>query len=230
MAQGEVFVSYSQPDYDVAHELVARVEASGIRCWIAPRDIPPGESWPAAIIGAINTARVMVLVFSAAANSSPQVCREVERAVNRGVRVLPFRIADVVPTAELEFFLSSRNWMNAFPPPRSPHYAQLCTCLNTMLATPTNTLRPAEPALHVQPDLQPSPPQPRLVIEPANLRRLESELAFYIGPIAEWVVSCAAGGARSVDSLVVQLGAEITSEAQRRKFISTCHQWLRSAG
>ena len=228
MAQGDVFVSYSQPDHVVAHELVARVEAGGIQCWIAPRDVPLGESWPAAIIGAINNARVMVLVFSAAANSSPQVCREVERAINRGVRVLPFRIADIVPTADLEFFLSSRNWLNAFPPPFEPHFEQLCTCLNTILASPTNTLRPEHPTLHVQSEPQPSQVRPRLVIEPANLRRLETELAFYIGPIAEWVVRCAAHGAQNVDALLLQLGAEIASETQRRKFIHTCHQWLRT--
>ena len=229
MAQGEVFVSYSQPDHAVAHELVARVEAGGIPCWIAPRDVPLGESWPAAIIGAINHARVMVLVFSAAANNSPQVCREVERAINRGVRVLPFRIADIVPTADLEFFLSSRNWLNAFPPPLEPHYQQLCACLNTILATPTNTLRAEPAALHVQTELQPSQLRSHLVIEPANLRRLETELAFYIGPIAEWVVRCATHGAQNVDALLQQLGSEIPSETERRKFIQTCHHWLRAA-
>jgi TIR domain len=230
MAQGDVFVSYSQPDHDVAHELVARAESNGIQCWIAPRDVPPGESWPAAIIGAINNTRVMVLVFSAAANSSPQVCREVERAINRGVRVLPFRIADVVPTADLEFFLSSRNWLNAFPPPLDPHYAQLCVCLKTMLANPTNTLRPEEPAVRVQSELQPGALRPRLLVEPAHLRRLETELAFYIGPIAEWVVRCAAPQAQNVEALLRHLGAEIASETQRQKFIQGCHQWLHAAG
>jgi hypothetical protein len=226
MAHGEVFVSYSQPDHALAHELVARVEAAGIQCWIAPRDVPVGESWPAAIIGAINKARVMVLVFSAAANSSPQVCREVERAINRGVRVVPFRIADIVPTADLEFFLSTRNWLNAFPPPLEPHYQQLCTCLNTILATPTNPLRPEQPALQVQTEPQVSQSPAHLVIEPATLRRMETELAFYIGPIAEWVVRCAAHSAQNIDALVLHLGSEIPSETQRRKFIHTCHQWL----
>ena len=37
----------------------------------------------------------MVLVFSASANASPQVRREVERAVHKGVIVLPVRIEDV---------------------------------------------------------------------------------------------------------------------------------------
>ena len=89
MARGEVFVSYSQPDIDVARELVSRVAAHGIECWIAPGDAHPGADW----IDAIFTARVMVLVFSASANWSPQVRCEVKLAEDREVSVLPFRIA-----------------------------------------------------------------------------------------------------------------------------------------
>jgi hypothetical protein len=85
MAPCDVFVSYSQSDHDAAHELVARVESTGIRCWIAPRDITPVADWAEEIVDAIAASRVMVLVFSASANNSPQVRREVERAVHRGV-------------------------------------------------------------------------------------------------------------------------------------------------
>ena len=79
----EVFISYSQPDYDCAMELVARVESEGISCWIAPRDIAPSADWAAEIIDAISNSRVMILVFSASSNDSPQVRREVERAVHK---------------------------------------------------------------------------------------------------------------------------------------------------
>jgi len=134
VARGEVFVSYSQPDIDVARELVSRVEAHGIECWIAPRDVP-GADWFRAIINAIATARVVVLVFSASANCSPQVRCEVKLAEDRGVRVLPFRIADVAPSKTFEYcFLRSQPWVDAFPPPLAPHYARLCTFLSTIPA------------------------------------------------------------------------------------------------
>jgi hypothetical protein len=64
--------------------------------------------------------------------------------------------------------------------------------------------------------------------EAANLRRLESELAAHIGPIAKWVVSRAAVDASNVDALLVQLGGQIESETERRKFISGCREWLRA--
>ena len=94
----EVFVSYSQPDRECAFELVAQLEAGGVDCWIAPRDIAPAADWAAAIIEAISNARIMVLVFSASSNASAQVRREVERAAHKQVRILPFRVENVLPS------------------------------------------------------------------------------------------------------------------------------------
>src|SRR6202171_1620573 len=97
--------------------------------------------WAAEIMDAISSVRVMILVFSANSNLSPQVRREVERAVHKQLSVLPFRIENVLPSKSLEFFLSAQHWMDAFPPPREPHYARLCTYLKTQL-----TAEPARPA------------------------------------------------------------------------------------
>ena len=43
----------------------------------------------------------MVLVFSASANDSPQVMREVERAVSKGIPIIPLRIEDVPPSKSM---------------------------------------------------------------------------------------------------------------------------------
>lgn len=130
-----VFISYSQADRECAQEMVAQLEAEGVRCWIAPRDISPSADWAAEIIDAISEARIMVLVFSASSNHSPQVRREVERAVHKGVAVLPFRIEQVLPSKSLEFFLSSQHWMDAFQPPRGEHYRALARYLRSHLGT-----------------------------------------------------------------------------------------------
>jgi len=42
----DVFVSYAIEDKLIADAIVAKLEAAMIRCWIAPRDIPPGADWP----------------------------------------------------------------------------------------------------------------------------------------------------------------------------------------
>ncbi|HJZ15125.1 MAG TPA: toll/interleukin-1 receptor domain-containing protein [Stellaceae bacterium] len=229
MARGDIFVSYcTKSDRDAAYDLVAHVESRGIECWIAPRDVQGGMEWAAEIVNAITVAKVMVLIFSASANASPQVRREVMLSVHRGVRVVPFRIEDIEPAASLEYFLGGNQWLDAFPPPLEPHYARLVVCLNTLLATPTNP-PPRRDA--------PSPPAgprsaqmyPRVVIEAANLRRLESDLAVYIGPFAQIAVHRAAAAAPSVDALLEALGGQIESETDRRKFLTGC-RWLRPPG
>jgi hypothetical protein len=227
MARGDIFVSYcTKSDRDAAYELVAHVESRGIECWIAPRDVQGGMEWAAEIVNAITVARVMVLIFSACANNSPQVRREVMLAVHRGVRVVPFRVEDIAPAASLEYFLGGHQWLDAFPPPLEPHYARLVICLNTLLATPTNP--PPRRETLPPPAAAPAPGQvhPRMLIETANLRRLESDLAAYIGPFAEIAVHRAVAAAPNVEALLEALGGQIESESDRRKFLSGC-RWLR---
>lgn len=229
VAPSKVVISYTQPDWDLACELVAHVEASGIACWIAGRDVPLGADRATEIVNAIATARVMVLVFSASANSSTDVRREVERAFDRGVAMLPFRIAEVVPSSSLEYFLSGHKFFDAYPPPLAPHYARLCARLNTLLRGSTDTTQPPDATLPPAPVLHASEVPPRNV-DAASLRRLESELAVHIGPFAEYAVRHAAHASSDIDALLDQLGNHIDSEADRQQFVSSGRQWLHAAG
>ncbi len=129
----DVFISYSSKDKPVADATCATLEAQGIRCWIAPRDIRPGSDWGEAIIDGINDARVFVLVFSSNANVSVQIKREVERAINKGLPVIPFRIENVMPVKSLEFFLSTPHWLDAFSPPMEQHLLYLASVIRSIL-------------------------------------------------------------------------------------------------
>src|SRR5687768_15406700 len=121
----DAFISYSSKNKLTADAACATLEAAGVRCWIAPRDIAPGADWGETIIDAIAGSRVMVLIFSEHANQSPQVRREVERAVNKGVAIVPFRIEDVKPCKSLEYFISVPHWMDACRGPMEEHLARL---------------------------------------------------------------------------------------------------------
>ena len=88
----DVFISHSSKDKTVADATCAYLEGQGVRCWVAPRDIRPGANWGASIVEAIRGARVMILIFSSHANASPQIKREVERAVHFGVGFIIFVI------------------------------------------------------------------------------------------------------------------------------------------
>src|SRR6202171_3697207 len=95
----DAFISYSHEDKPAADAACAALEARGIRCWIAPRDIDPGQDWAASIVEAIRGARIRLPVCSRHANQSAQVKREVERAASSGKAILPLRIDDVLPEA-----------------------------------------------------------------------------------------------------------------------------------
>lgn len=129
----DVFISYSSKDKTAADAVCAALESNGIDCWIAPRDIVPGETWASSILRGIEGCRAMVVVFSAHTCASPQICREVERAVHRGVLIAPIRIADVMPEGDLEFFLSSCHWMDALSPPIEKHLREFATKVKALL-------------------------------------------------------------------------------------------------
>ena len=133
----EVFVSYATADKPVADAVCATLERHGVRCWIAPRDILPGLDWGAAIVDAIGASKVMVLVFSAAANKSPQIKREVERAVHKGVAIIPLRIEDVPLGKTLEYFISSSHWLDAYTPSVEAHLDRLAETVKLLLARPS---------------------------------------------------------------------------------------------
>jgi hypothetical protein len=138
----DVFVSHSSKDKPTADAVCAVLESQGIRCWIAPRDIIPGREWGASIIEAIKGAKVMVLIFSTHANGSPQINKEVERAVNKGIPVIPMRIEEIVPTESLEFFLSSNHWLDAFSPPLERHLQYLAQVVRQIIGGPVKEVLP----------------------------------------------------------------------------------------
>ena len=129
----DAFVSYSSEDKAAADATCAVLEGAGIRCWIAPRDIRTGAEYGAAIIEAIDHCRVMVLVFSSSANASRQIHREIERAVAKGLPILPVRIEEVAPTKSMEYFLGAIHWLDALTPPLEQHLQKLAETVKAML-------------------------------------------------------------------------------------------------
>src|SRR3954447_11199975 len=127
MAPGahDVFISYSTSDRATAEVACKVLEASGLRCWMAPRDIAPGAIYGEALIDAIGGSQVVVLLLSPSSNVSGQVLREVERAVSRGIPVVPVRLEEGEPSRSMEVFISAAHWLDAFPPPLDGHLAAL---------------------------------------------------------------------------------------------------------
>src|SRR3954469_7069880 len=100
---GAVFISHASPDVQTAVAVAGALEAAGLKTWIAPRDIPPGTPYAAALLEAIGAAQACVVLLSAAANASAFLVREVERAVSLGIPLFPVHLDEAPPSAELEF-------------------------------------------------------------------------------------------------------------------------------
>src|SRR5208282_1056876 len=156
----DVFISHSARDKPAADAVCAKLESRGIRCWIAPRDIRPGMSWGGAIIEAIDGAHVMLLLFSSHANGSPQIKREVERAVHRETVIIPVRVENVQPTGDFEYFLGTPHWLDAITPPFEQHLENIAESTKFWLdriqsgPSPPAPEAPRAAPLHAEPRAQ----------------------------------------------------------------------------
>jgi hypothetical protein len=109
-----VFISHSSQDHHAAIKVCDALERRGIGCWLASRDIGPGENFQESIVHAIRSTRAMVLVFTGHANNSNEIKKEIALASQNGVVVIPLRLEDVLPSDAFLYELSTRQWIDAF--------------------------------------------------------------------------------------------------------------------
>lgn len=109
-----IFVSFSKQDQAAALELLGRIEAADLKCWISCRDVPRGRDYQDAIVDALDTAGAMVLVFSNNANNSEEIKRELALASAKRLFVLPVRIENAEPTKGFKYQLATRQYIDLF--------------------------------------------------------------------------------------------------------------------
>lgn len=118
----DVFISYSSKDKLIADALCQAMEQEGIRCWIASRNIQSGEIFAKAIIAAIESCKVMVLIFSFETSLSDYVLSEVSTAFDEKKVIIPFKIEDAQFEGAWRLLLGKTHWHEAFPPPAQKHF------------------------------------------------------------------------------------------------------------
>jgi hypothetical protein len=128
-----VFICHSSKDKLVADAACAALEAQRIACWIAPRDVLGGTEYMEELDLALQDCQIVLLIFSQMANDSPQVRREIERAVSYEKIILPFRIEDTLPTRAMKFALSNTHWLDAMTPPMERRLADLCNTTSRLI-------------------------------------------------------------------------------------------------
>jgi len=212
-----VFVSHASAEHALAEDLCGALEADGLACWIAPRDILPGADWAAQIIDGIDAAFAVLLVLGPAANASSQVRREVERAVHKDIPVLTLRTAELALSKSLEYFLSAHHWIDAFGAGSADHRSRIGHALRAWRGeAEAGAPGPPAPAAPVP---SPASHPPRSWSE-AALAPISERLALALGPVAPVLVARAAKAAHSEAELVEMLAREIDDLRSRAEFVA----------
>jgi hypothetical protein len=110
----DVFISYQSSDKEYADRVCEALERQNISCWIAPRDIPIGAEWAAAIVEGLQRCHCFVVILSSNSTSARQISREAELADDRKLPIFTLRIEDVEPPPGLLYFLGNVQWVDAF--------------------------------------------------------------------------------------------------------------------
>lgn len=129
----DVFVSHASADKEAAAVVVSGLESAGVRCWVAPRDVPVGANYQGAIVRAVRDAGLLVLIYSARADASRHVLRELQLADDSGKAVLPLRIEDAPMGDDMAYYLGTPHWLDALSAPLAPHVDRLARAVQKRL-------------------------------------------------------------------------------------------------
>ncbi len=113
---GLVFISHSSEDKALANLICSRLEAKGIPCWIAPRNITTSD-WAQSIMLGLRDSEVFVVILSKNSIPSPEVLKEVTEATKICPYLVPFKIDNDALSDRLQYHLGPCHWLNAVDPP-----------------------------------------------------------------------------------------------------------------
>lgn len=123
-----IFISHSSANAQVAEGICSKIEASGHKCFIAPRDIRQGYEYAAEIMNGIDSADAMILVLTKNAVDSPHVLREIERAVSKRVPIIVYKIEESELSKSMEYFLMTHQWITN----PKPGYEDIIDAITTL--------------------------------------------------------------------------------------------------
>jgi hypothetical protein len=235
MSDHQVFICHSSLDAATGRDLVAYLEARGVRCWISSRDVAPGENFQAAIVRAIRSARILLLMFSEASNRSNEVPKELALASSFDLTVLPLRLAAVRPNEALLYELATRQWVDGWPD-RELAFARLLTVIADVLRRTTTGDPASDQSTRIA---RPGPlssaasPPPRgapMVVAPSAVQELRALLSRHVGPMARMFIDRAIAGESSAEAICTRLAAHLPPTADRDAFLKAARRLLPPGG
>lgn len=130
----DVFISYSSKNSTTAQAICHELEDNGVRCWIAPRNIPVGSKYASVITQAIKECKAVVLVFSEQSAISPWVESEINIAFSNRKPIVPYKIdaATLENYDEFYLMLNNRHWIEAYPDFKT-RFTELVTVVSSLV-------------------------------------------------------------------------------------------------
>ena len=235
MSSHDIFICFSSKDDAAARDVVRRLEARELKCWISSRDVGPGQNYQEAIVGALQTAKIIVFLLSEFSNSSGEIRKELSLASSFGAAVIPLRLTAVMPTGALRYELATRQWIDAFPD-REEALDRVADAAHQVLtggadSAEDESAAPDRVAAHPswgeamrRPLAAGSRPAPIVSTGSAEFEAIRILLARQVGPIAKILVEKAAADARSVDDFCERLAAHVAIPADRTAFLKAVRQ------
>jgi hypothetical protein len=213
-----IFISFASADKSKAAAACAALERAGLVCWISYRDVRAGQNYQGAIVQALESAKAMVLIFSARTNESEEVSKELSLASAFKVPVIPLRIQESLPRGALHYELATRQWIDGFDDWEAA-IAKLVETIGTTADRPLLRESVAAP-LAAAKDVKPQ-------ISEQAIESAQAALTVYIGPIAPVLARKEAVGAASVDDFHDRLSRRIRSSEDRSAFLARVRRNLR---
>ena len=102
----EVFVSYSNQDYERVMPLVGRLRDAGVAVWVDEGSIDAATLWSESIVEAIAECRVLIMMVSSYSTDSHNVVKEVMIASEGKKTILPIYLEPAEIPAKLKYQLT----------------------------------------------------------------------------------------------------------------------------
>lgn len=107
-----VFLSHASKDFNMIESLASHLEANGIPCWYAPRNIPYGQTYNTQIAIDIETVEAVLVFITENVKSSEFIQKEVDLAIRYKRTIIPVLVDGSEIPKELELYLCNIQWLN----------------------------------------------------------------------------------------------------------------------
>ena len=111
----DIYICYTEPDKAIAEEICQAIEQQKISCWLNSRNVDMSKSYVRSIIEAINNCKCVIVIMSDSANESSQIEYEIDLAYKNNKTIISFVIENISINNVLNYYLSSKNRIIAYP-------------------------------------------------------------------------------------------------------------------